>query len=155
RSLIDKSGTKIASASLSSLDQLNGGGLTQKLYNINCHGQQFEATLTCLSTSASTDNRPVMGQASVQTARTAVGVATAFCAADHPVAVAGFSNADGLLLQDIASAPVWGTSANPVLLVDVPDGVTGPPTGWQAQVINQGNTATINSYAVCAQQPSA
>src|SRR6188508_46832 len=41
RSLIDRNGTKIPRASLTSLDQLDGGGLSIGLYNINCHAQQY------------------------------------------------------------------------------------------------------------------
>src|SRR5262249_37443358 len=41
RSLIDRSGAKIARSSLSSLDPLDGGGLSVSIYNVNCHAQQF------------------------------------------------------------------------------------------------------------------
>lgn len=155
RSLIDKAGAKLSRSSMSSLEQIDGGGLTQSLYNINCHAQQFEGFVSCLSSAASTDSKLAMAKASTSAPRTSVGVATAFCPADSPVALGGFSNADGTILQDTASAPVWGSSASPILLADLADGPTGPPTGWQAKVFNSGNgTLGIDSVAVCGKAPS-
>jgi hypothetical protein len=155
RSLIDKNGTKINRSSLSSLDQLDGGGLSLSIYNINCHAQQFVAFASCLATSTSTDNKLTMAKASTSTARGAMGTATSFCPAEAPVAISGFSNADGTILQDQASTPVWGSSASPVLLADLPDGPTGPPTGWQTKVLNTGNnTLAVDSVAVCGNAPS-
>jgi hypothetical protein len=140
---------------MSSLDQLDGGGLLNALYNVNCHAQQFVAFASCLSSSASTDNKLTMVKASTSAGRNVVGVATAFCPAEAPVVLGGFSNADGALLQDTSSAPVWGSSANPVLLADVPDGAIGPPTGWQTKVLNIGTaTVGVDSIAVCGNAPS-
>src|SRR5262249_22532086 len=67
----------------------------------------------------------------------------------------GFSNANGYGLQDADSAPVWGSSAAPLVLVDVSDGQTGPPTGWQMKIFN-GNIPreTIISYAIFGDAPS-
>src|SRR5262245_10227515 len=127
RSFIDRNGTKIARNAVTSLDQLDGGGLTISMYNINCHAQQFEASMSCMSMSTSTDNKLVMAKASSTAPRSSIGTAVAFCPADSPVAFGGFSAADGTMLQDVASAPAWGTSASPVFLADVADGTMGPP----------------------------
>src|SRR5262249_21683837 len=66
------------------------------------------------------------------------------------------SNADGTNLQDVGLAPVWGTSSSPILLGDVADGQTGPPTGWQAKIFNNytGGALGATSIAVCGKAPS-
>ena len=155
RSMIGANGAKIDRNSLSSLDQLDGGGLSVSLNNVNCHAQQYEAFIGCLSSAASTDNRLTMAKASVSTPKNSVGDATAFCPADSPVALGGFSSADGAILRDTASAPAWGGSGSPILLADVADGPTGPPTGWQVKVSNTSNTTrSVDSIAICGKAPS-
>ena len=155
RSLIDKNGTKVSRNSLSSLGQLDGGGLSVSLYNIDCHLKEWEAFVSCLSSSASTDNTLTMTKASLSVAAKSVGVVTSFCPADSPVALSGFSNADGTMLQDTASAPVWGTSGSLVALADVADGTMGPPAGWQAKVLNNNSTSLqVDSIAICGNAPS-
>src|SRR4029077_11880634 len=96
-----------------------------------------------------------MAKASSSAARNATVSATAYCPADSPVALGGFSSADGTILQDVASAPAWGTAASPTALADVADGMTGPPTGWQAKVLNSGSAAaTVTSFAICGKAPT-
>src|SRR5262249_23995094 len=90
-----------------------------------------------------------------QASGNAIGTPIAFCPADSPVALAGFSNAEGTLLQDTASAPVWGAAGSPLFLSDLPDGQTGPPTGWQTKVKNTGpGSVEVDSYAICGKAPS-
>src|SRR6185295_18594479 len=48
-----------------------------------------------------------------------------------------------------------GASASPLSLGDLPDGQTGPPTGWQVKVYNTKTSATpVTSYSVCGKAPS-
>jgi hypothetical protein len=154
RSLVDASGAKLARNALTS-GPLTGAGVSLNIYNIDCHLKEWVASMNCLSNAASADNAPVLAKASVQAARGATGTAMAFCPADSPVALGGFSNADGTVLQDVVSAPVWGSSGSAQLLADLPDGQTGPPTGWQVKVQNTGmTTVEVDSYAVCGKAPS-
>src|SRR6185369_14201500 len=100
------------------------------------HEKTLEAMVICLADSASTGSALQLVKSTASVARGATVSAISFCPPDAPVALAGFSTADGRLLRDAASAPAWGTSASPVLLAGLPDGGTGPPTGWQMQVFN-------------------
>jgi hypothetical protein len=103
----------------------------------------------------SVDNTFQLVKSSGTAAKQTIGSVTSFCPPDSPVAFAGFSTADGRLLQDAGSAPVWGTSANPILLTDVPDGATGPPTGWQMHVFNNiSSTPGFSAFAVCGKATS-
>jgi hypothetical protein len=155
RALVDRTGAKQARNALTSAAALDGGGISLNIYNIDCHLKEWVASLNCLSNASSTDNAPVLAKASTTAARAATGQAMAFCPADSPVALGGFSNADGTVLQDVVSAPVWGTAASPTLLADQPDGQTGPPTGWQVKVTNTGmSTLEVDSYAVCGKAPT-
>jgi hypothetical protein len=67
------------------------------------------------------------------------------------VALGGFSNGDGRFLYDYGSSPVWGTSDAPVLLSSLPEGQTGPPTGWSSKIFNPNPTvgATLTAFAIC------
>jgi Repeat of unknown function (DUF5648) len=81
-----------------------------------------------------------------------VGTATSFCPADYPVALGGFSNGDGRIqLEDAGAGPVWGTSATPQFLFDLPEGQTGAPTGWMVRVRNLStfNAQEITAVTVC------
>src|SRR5262249_33684389 len=90
RSLVSSTGAKINRNTLSSLDQLVGGGLSSTLYNINCHGSTFEAFVGCIAPAVSTDNKLVMVKATATAGKEAIATATAFCPADSPVALGGF-----------------------------------------------------------------
>src|SRR5262245_14124586 len=104
RSLVDRNGVKQNRNTLTSASQIDGGGLSLSIYNIDCHLKEWVGSVNCLSTAASSDNTLTLVKASVQTAAKATGSPMAFCPADSPVALGGFSNADGTVLQDTTSA---------------------------------------------------
>ena len=132
-----------------------GGGFAVSLLNTEHHLKDFGVLATCLSPSASTDNTVVLIPGSATAAASTVGTVNSFCNSDYPVALGGFSNADNVLLQEVGSAPVWGTSASPLSLSNIPDGQTGPPTGWGVRVYNTSTAAgAITSYSVCGKAPS-
>jgi hypothetical protein len=112
--------------------------------------------LICLAAGASSDGTLTLVASSTSVARNAVGTVTNFCPADSPVALGGFSSANGIFTSDYGSSPVWGTSAAPVLLSTLPDGQTGPPTGWSSKVFNPDPTSstTIQAYAICGKSPN-
>ena len=156
RDLIDSSNAPINRNTLSSAAQLDGGGYAVFLLNSNAtHQHDLEVLVTCLTAAATTDNALTLVKATVSAASKSIGTAMSFCPPDSPVALGGFSNADTVLLQDTGSAPVWGTSSNPVLLGDVADGQTGPPTGWQMTVLNTNSAAAgIIAYSICGKAPA-
>src|SRR5262245_30256552 len=139
RDMIDGGKAVVDRRSVASAAALDGAGFAAQLQNTEHHSKHLEIMLTCLSPAATSDNTLVLSKSEpVMVPRSVWGVATTFCPADYPVALGGFSNADGRAqLLDAGAGPVWGASANPLLLVNVPDGQTGPPTGWQARVLNQ------------------
>jgi hypothetical protein len=151
RNLIDGNGASMNRNALSSAAQLDGGGFALSVFNIEHHAKILEAIVVCLAAKASTDNTLQLVKTTSSVPRAATGSAISFCPPDSPVALAGFSNADGRLLIDAGSAPVWGTSVGPILLADLADGTTGPPTGWRMQVFNNiaPNPSEIAAYAVC------
>jgi hypothetical protein len=155
RNLVDRTNAVLNRNTLSDTAQLDGGGYAVSLLNIYHAVHDIEAIVTCLTAAATTDNALTLVAGNATAAPQSVGTATSFCSADFPVALGGFSNADAINLQDVGSAPVWGTSSNPVLLADLPDGQTGPPTGWQVKVSNAlTSSAGIISYSICGKAPS-
>lgn len=150
RELIDKNGAAVDRQTLSSAAQIDGGGYSVSLFNDSHHTHNIAAVATCLASAATSDGTLVLAKTSGTAQSGETGSVTSFCPANFPVALAGFSNANGSGLQDADSAPAWGTSSNPSYLADQPDGPTGPPTGWQVKVFN-GNIPreTIIAYAVC------
>jgi hypothetical protein len=155
RDLISRTGGAVDRQNISNASQIEGGGYSVSLFNDSHHTHNIVTVATCIAIAASADNTLVIAKASSTAASNETGTVTSFCPANAPNAIAGFSNANGNGLQDYGSAPVWGTSGSPLALADVPDGQTGPPTGWQMKVFN-GNIPreTIISYAVCANVPS-
>ena len=152
---IDGNGVPVDRNAVSSAAQLAGGGFAVSLNNTEHHLKDFEVLLTCLALSAAADNSFALIQTASTAAAGAVGTISSFCTADFPVALGGFSNANDIVLQEVGSAPVWGTSANPLSLSDIPDGQTGPPTGWQVKVLNpQRAAAGFTAYSLCAKAPS-
>jgi len=149
RDLVNSNGGIVPRATLSSATSLMAGGVTIDNYNEEHHTHNREATLICLATGASSDNAFTLVQSSASAARNTAGTVTNFCPADSPVALGGFSNADGRFLTDYGSSPVWGTSAAPVLLSTLPEGQTGPPTGWSSKIFNP-NPVTAATIAVNA-----
>src|SRR5262249_17023518 len=136
---------------------LDGGGYAVSLLNEEHHQHDLEVLATCLSTTATTDNVLALVKSTAMVAKQTTAVMTSFCPADFPVALGGFSNAAGrALLKDVSSAPVWGTSANPLILSQVDDGELGPPVGWQTKVFNGNFAATkeVIAFAVCGNAPS-
>ena len=157
RDLIDKNKITINRTSLSSAAPLEGGGYSVSLLNEEHHPHDVEVMATCLATAAATDNTLTLVKSTVTTAKQSIGTATSFCPSDFPVALGGFSNADGrVLLQDMGSAPVWGTSSNPIPLGEVEDGQMGPPIGWQMRVFNANyvSAAEIIGFGICGNAPS-
>ncbi len=155
RNLVDPSGATINRSTLSSATQIDGAGYELSVFNEEHHAKILEALAICLATAVSSDNAFQLVSTSGTAAKTATGTATNFCPPESPVAFGGFSSADGRLLEEASSAPVWGTSADPILLTDVPDGATGPPTGWQMRVFNNiSPTPGFIAYALCGKGPS-
>jgi hypothetical protein len=154
--LIDRNGVEISRNSLSSLAQLDSSGYSVSLYNQEHHQHNAQAMVTCLAAAAiTTDNTLTLVKGTASTPSFSTGTATSFCSPDYPVAVGGFSNANGVELLEAVSAPVWGTSSSLVLLGDVADGQTGAPTGWQVKVINNSIVAAgIISYGICGKAPA-
>src|SRR5438045_1971552 len=107
RDLVNGTGGIVPRATLSSASSLMAGGVTVDIYNEEHHTHNREATLVCLATGASSDNTLTLVQSSASAARNAAGTVTNFCPADSPVALGGFSNADGRFLTDYGSSPVW------------------------------------------------
>lgn len=155
RTLTDSGGGAVSRTGLTSA-QINGGGYSMTMNNIEHHTKYWEAFVTCLSMAASSDNTFAFPTGNGSIPRQSTGTANAFCPADYPVALGGYSNADGRALKDMGSAPLWGTSASPVTLGSLSDGQTGPPTGWQVKVYNTNFSATVPAVAVavCAKAPS-
>src|SRR5205085_6046701 len=54
RALIDRSGSVVSKTSLSS-SQIDGGGFSMTLNNVEHHTKEWEAFITCLATAASSD----------------------------------------------------------------------------------------------------
>lgn len=155
RNLVDRASTVLNRNALSGTVSLDGGGYAVSLLNQYHAVHDIEAMVTCLTPAATTDKTLTLAAGNAAAGAQSVGIATSFCSADFPVALGGFSNADAINLQDVGSAPVWGTSSNPVLLTDLPDGPTGAPTGWQVKVLNNlSSNAAIMSYSICGKAPS-
>lgn len=154
RELITSSGGAVDRQNVTSAAQIDGGGYSVSLFNDSHHTHNIAAVATCVSRAVTSDNTLVLAKATGTAASQDTGSVVSFCPAAYPVAIGGFSNANGSGLQDATSAPVWGTSGNPLFLADVPDGQTGPPTGWQMKVFN-GNIPreTIVAYAICGNVP--
>ncbi len=155
RSLIDKTGATVNRGSITDEVQIDGGGISLTLNNIEHHAKTWEAFIICFSPNTSTDGTVTFVKANTAIPKQSIGVVTAFCPADSPVALTGFSSSDGTILQDVSLGPVWGTSANPILLSSLPDGQTGPPTGWQAKILNNftGSSVGASSIVVCGKAP--
>src|SRR5262249_38062850 len=124
RDLIDVNRNTINRGSLSATAPLDGAGYAVTDVNEEHHQHEGEFIATCLAIGGVADNALVLVSNSVSVAKRATGTATTFCPAESPVALGGFSNAGGYRLQDLGSAPVWGTSANPVTLASMDDGET-------------------------------
>ena len=155
RNLVDRNNTAINRSSLSNTIAIDGGGYSVTHQNTDHHKHEHEVMVTCLSLAATTDNSLVLAKTAATANARQLGTATAFCSSEFPVALGGFSNADGPSQLDIGAAPTWGTSSNPVLLADLADGQTGPPTGWQVKVFNSASSAIeIIAYAICGKAPS-
>jgi len=155
RVITDASGSPVPRTSLAAAN-VNGGGFSLTLNNIEHHAKDWEAFISCMSMAASSDGTFAFPSASASTPKLSTGAANVFCPADHPVAMGGFSNADGRNLQDKGGGPLWGTSASPILLGSLPDGQTGPPTGWQVRAYNTSFGATVNvqGVAICGIAPT-
>ena len=156
RDMVDSGKAVVDRRTVTSAAALDGAGFAALVQNTEHHSKHLEIMVTCLSPAATSDNTLVLSSSAAMVPRTLTGVATSFCPADYPVAVGGFSNADGRTqLLDAGAGPVWGTSANPLLLYNLPDGQTGPPTGWQVRVLNQNgfNAQEIIGTAVCGKVP--
>ena len=155
RLIIDKGGASVDKNSLSSAAQIDGGGYSLSVYNTEHHAKNLEAMITCLSPAASADGTLQFARGSGPVAKASLGTVTTFCPADSPVAFGGYSSADNIIVLDYGSAPVWGTSASPILLNSLADGTTmGPPTGWQVRVFNIVNPTTVTVYAICGKAPT-
>jgi hypothetical protein len=154
--LTDRSGSGVTRSSISSAAQIDGGGYSVTMDNVEHHEKQWEALVTCLAMGASSDNTFAFPTGSSSVPKLSYGVANAFCPPDFPVAMAGYSNADGRSIKDYGSAPLWGTSADPITLGSLAEGTAGPPTGWQVKVYNTSFSATVpvTSTAVCGKAPS-
>ena len=156
RNWIDRNGATIGRSSVSSAAQLDGGGYSLSVFNTEHHAKNLEALVICIATAVSTDNALQLVKSTGTAAKQTIGTATSFCLTESPVAFGGFSTADGRLLRDAGSAPVWGTSESPLLLGDVQDGDTGPPTGWQMQVFNNISASPdFAAFALCGNAPTA
>ncbi len=148
--LIDGTGAVINRAAVSSAAQLNGGGYALQIYNTEHHAKNMEAVVTCISQAVSTDNSFQLVRTDGSVTQGNNATLTSFCPAGAPTAFAGFSTAVGRLMIDQSSAPVWGSSAAPLPLLNVPDGTTTMPTGWQMRVYNNiSSTPNFSVYAVC------
>jgi hypothetical protein len=155
RLFVDPSGSQIDKSTLTSSVQLDGAGYSISAYNTEHHDKNLEALAMCVATAASTDNTFQIVQASGNVTKSSQGTVTAFCPADSPVAFGGFSNADAVFVYDYGGAPVWGTSASPIVLNSLSDGTTmGPPTGWQVRVFNAFSTSPVIGFALCGKAPS-
>jgi len=150
RDLIDRGGAALNRDAIAAAAQIDGAGFEVQVFNTEHHVKSLEALATCLATAVSPDNTLQLVKSAGSAAKQTTGTATSFCPADAPVAYGGFSTADGRFLRDAASAPVWGASGSPLALLDVPDGATGPPTGWQMKVFNNiSPTPGFSVYALC------
>jgi hypothetical protein len=156
RDLVNSSGGIVSRTTLSSATSLMGGGVTVDIYNEDHHSHNSDAKLICLSAGATSDGTFTLVKSSLSVNKASAGTVTNFCPANAPVALGGFGNGDGIFLTDYGSSPVWGTSAAPVLLSTLPDGQTGPPTGWSSTVFNPNPVggATIMGFAICGNSPS-
>ena len=112
--------------------------------NLEHHRKEYGAFVTCLAMSASSDNTFTFPTGTGSVPSRSYGTANAFCPPDFPVAMGGYTSADGARLEDFGSAPLWGTSANPITLGSLADGQTGPPSGWQARVFNTNYGAKLD-----------
>jgi hypothetical protein len=157
RDMIDSAKAVVDRRAVASAAALDGAGFTALLSNQEHHSKHVEIMVTCLSPAATSDNTLVLSKSAAEIVpRSAPGVATSFCPAEYPVALGGFSNADGRVqVTDAGAGPVWGASGSPLLLANVPDGQTGPPTGWQVRVYNQNgfNAQEVVATAVCGKVP--
>jgi hypothetical protein len=156
RSLVDRSGNVVNKPSLANAGQIDGGGFSMTIENVEHHNKDWEAFVTCLAMSASSGNTFAFPTASGSVPARSLGTVNAFCPPDFPVAMGGYSSADGSRVEDRGSSPLWGTSANPITLGSLADGTTGPPTGWQVRLfnINFSLAAPATSTAICGKAPA-
>src|SRR5207302_7012391 len=148
----DSRGATVDYNALTSLAQIIGGGYLVSIENSEDEGplENAELRISCLDPAVSTDQSLVLTRASVVASGQSTVSVSSFCSADHPVALGGFGSADGVVLYDRSSAPVWGSEASPQNLDDTPDGVKGPPTGWKTKIASASNGVTaINAFSIC------
>src|SRR5262249_32266646 len=127
RDMVDSNKAVIDRRSVASAAVLDGAGFSASIANQEHHSKHVEIMVTCLSPAATSDNTLVLSRSTAMVGRSGVETATSFCPADYPVALGGLSNGDGRIqLEDAGAGPVWGTSANPQFLFDLPDGQSGP-----------------------------
>ena len=156
RDLVNSAGTVVPRPTLSSATSLMGGGVTLDDYNEEHHTHNRVASVICLAAAATTDNTFTLVKTSATANASSAATINNFCPASSPVALGGFSNADGRFLKDLGSGPIWGTSDSPILLSTLPPGQTGPPTGWQSKINNPTPTigATVTAFAICGKSPT-
>jgi hypothetical protein len=158
RQLIDSNKTALDRSALTSTAQLDGGGYVVSLITVGeAHHSSWnlEISLPCVSALVTTDDTLTLVKTTGTAAARSLTTRTTFCPSDFPVALGGFSNADGIWLEPSSAAPVWGTPANPVSLDETVDGQTGPPNGWQARVFNHFNAPVLFvGYGLCGKAPA-
>ena len=158
RSLVDSNASAINVGTLSNPAQILGGGYETTIQNEEHHIKWVMMTATCLATAATTDNTFALVRTTTTLAQQTTGTAIGFCPSDFPVAVGGFSNADGRLkLSDGGSAPVWGTAESTSFLLDMPNGQGPPPTGWLVRASNLEGFLSRNlvGTTICGKVPGA
>jgi hypothetical protein len=111
--LVDANAVPVSRDSVSSATQITGGGFAVSMFNLEHHLKDFQVLATCLATSASADNSVTLNSAASTAAPGQIASVISFCGPESPVALAGFSNADYVGLQDAGLSPVWGTSFQP------------------------------------------
>jgi hypothetical protein len=94
RDLIDGSTSTVNRNGPVSAAQLDGGGYSLALLNVDHHVYNVELAATCLASAVSSDNALIVARAPVTVARQTIGTVRSFCTSDYPVALGGFSNAD-------------------------------------------------------------
>jgi hypothetical protein len=158
RQLIGSNKLAVDRNALTSTAQISGGGYIVSLVSVGeAHHSSWdlEIALPCVSALATTDNTLTLVKNTGTAAARSLTTQTTFCPSDFPVALSGFSNADGIWLEPSLTAPVWGAPANLISLAEIADGQTGPPTGWQARVFNHFNAPVLFVvYGLCGKASS-
>jgi hypothetical protein len=158
QTLIDSSGTPVALGTLATLAPIVGGGYSVVIENQEDEGvvEDGEVVITCLDPSVADDKALVLASGSAFVPASSTITVNAFCGADNPVALGGFSNPGPYASYDLGNAPVWGSASSPQNLGDMPDGQAGAPTGWQATLYNLSNApATMGVLAICGKAATA